>query len=69
MSQIRRFAFLKPKSPSEKFVTFHVLLQMMVGWLVVFGASRPFKTVFMSISNRLPERGRKKRKERRENNV
>ena len=36
----------------------------LVGWL--FWAKRPFETVFQSISDRLPERGRKKRNNRRE---
>ena len=42
---------LNPKQPAN---------QPIVGWL--FWAYRPFKTVFQSISGRLPERGRKKEK-------
>ena len=36
----------------------------MVGWL--FWVKRPFETVFQSISGRLPEGGRKRRKDRGE---
>ena len=35
------------------------MLSWLVGWL--FWVSRPFETVFQSISGRLPKRGRKKR--------
>ena len=34
----------------------------LVGWL--FWVSRPFETVFQSISGRLPKRGRNRRKDR-----
>ena len=34
-------------------------IKLLVGWL--FWASRPFETVFQSISGRRPERGRKTR--------
>ena len=36
----------------------------LVGWL--FWVKRPFETVFQSISGRLPERGKKRRKDRGE---
>ena len=43
-------------------------MNVRVSWLFVLGL-RPFETVFQSISGRLPERGRKKRNDRREKNV
>ena len=39
----------------------------LAGWL--FWAKRSFETVFESISGRLPERGRKKKNDRRKNHV
>ena len=44
------------------FILFRIV-NWLVGWL--FWASRPFETVFQSISGRIPERGRKMRKKDR----
>ena len=48
-----------------KFGICRYLNEYRVGWLL-FWVKRPFETVFQSISGRLPEREKEKRKDRRE---